>query len=78
VNLTGNAGMATGGTGDVLTGVVGSLLAQGVEIGDALALAAHVHGLAGDFAAAEVGKTGLVASDVIQKLPVALRSLGVD
>jgi NAD(P)H-hydrate epimerase len=78
VNLTGNPGMATGGTGDVLTGVVGSLLAQGVEIGDALALAAHVHGLAGDFAAAEVGKTSLVATDVIQKLPAALRSLGVD
>jgi NAD(P)H-hydrate epimerase len=57
---------------------VGSLLAQGVEIGDALALAAHVHGLAGDFAAAEVGKTSLVATDVIQKLPAALRSLGVD
>jgi NAD(P)H-hydrate epimerase len=78
VNLTGNAGMATAGTGDVLTGILGAFLAQGVEIGEALPLGAHVHGLAGDLAAAEVGRTSLVATDLIRKLPEALRSLGVD
>lgn len=78
VNLTGNAGMATGGTGDVLTGILGSLLAQGVDIEEALPLGAHLHGLAGDLAAAVVGKTSLIATDLIEKLPEALRSLGAD
>lgn len=78
VNLTGNAGMATGGTGDVLTGVLGALLAQGVDISEALALGAHLHGLAGDEAAAEIGQTSLIATDVINKLPEALRGLGAD
>jgi NAD(P)H-hydrate epimerase len=78
VNLTGNAGMATGGTGDVLTGILGALLAQGVDVEEALLLGAHVHGLAGDLAAAEVGQTSLVATDLIRKLPEALRSLGAD
>jgi NAD(P)H-hydrate epimerase len=76
VNLTGNAGMATGGTGDVLTGIVGALLAQGVEAGDALALGAHVHGLAGDMAAESVGETSLIATDLIAHLPSALKRLG--
>jgi NAD(P)H-hydrate epimerase len=78
VNLTGNAGMATGGTGDVLTGVLGALLAQGVDIDEALPLGAHLHGLAGDLAAAAVGQASLVATDLVGKLPEALRSLGVD
>jgi NAD(P)H-hydrate epimerase len=78
VNLTGNAGMATGGTGDVLTGILGALLAQGVDVEEALPLGAHLHGLAGDLAAAEVGQTSLVATDLIRKLPEALRSLGAD
>ncbi len=78
VNLTGNAGMATGGTGDVLTGIVGSLLAQGIDVEEALPLGAHVHGLAGDLGAAEIGQTSLVATDLIGKLPAALRSLGAD
>jgi len=78
VNLTGNAGMATGGTGDVLTGIVGALLAQGAAIEEALPLGAHLHGLAGDMAAAAIGQTSLVATDLIGKLPEALRSLGAD
>jgi NAD(P)H-hydrate epimerase len=78
VNLTGNAGMATGGTGDVLTGILGALLAQGVDIEEALPLGAHLHGLAGDMAAAAIGQTSLVATDLIEKLPEALRSLGAD
>jgi NAD(P)H-hydrate epimerase len=78
VNLTGNAGMATGGTGDVLTGILGALLAQGVDIEEALPLGAHLHGLAGDMAAAALGQTSLIATDLIGKLPEALRELGVD
>jgi NAD(P)H-hydrate epimerase len=78
VNLTGNAGMATGGTGDVLTGILGALLAQGVDVEEALPLGAYLHGLAGDLAAAAVGQTSLVATDLIEKLPEALRSLGAD
>jgi NAD(P)H-hydrate epimerase len=76
VNSTGNPGMATGGTGDVLTGVVGALLAQGIAIEDALALGAHVHGLSGDFAASELAQTSLMATDLIRKLPEAFRALG--
>ena len=78
MNLTGNAGMATGGTGDVLTGILGALLAQGVDVEEALPLGAYLHGLAGDLAAAAVGQTSLVATDLIGKLPEALRSLGAD
>ncbi len=78
VNLTGNAGMATGGTGDVLTGIVGALFAQGVDVCEALPLAAHLHGLAGDLAATSMGETSLVATDLIVKLPEALRNMGAD
>jgi len=78
VNLTGNPGMATGGTGDVLTGILGALLAQGIDIDEALPLGAHLHGLAGDMAAAAIGETSLIATDLIEKLPEALGSLGVD
>jgi NAD(P)H-hydrate epimerase len=78
VNLTGNPGMATGGTGDVLTGILGSLLAQGVDIEEALPLGVHLHGLAGDLAAVELGETSLVATDLIEKLPAAFRTLGAD
>jgi NAD(P)H-hydrate epimerase len=76
VNLTGNAGMATGGTGDVLTGVLGGLIAQGLPIQDALLLGAHAHGLAGDLAAAELGEASLIATDLVRKLPDAFRKLG--
>lgn len=64
VNATGNSGMATGGTGDVLTGLVSSLLAQGMEPFEAARLGAHLHGLAGDLAAAELSEPGLIASDL--------------
>lgn len=77
INLTGNPGMASGGTGDVLTGMVGAFLARGISIHDALCLAAYLHGLAGDLAAEELGQTSLAATDLITKLPEALRCLGV-
>ena len=65
VNETGNPGMASGGTGDVLTGMVAGLLAQGVEPFAATCLAVHLHGLAGDLAAAETGQCSLTATDLL-------------
>jgi NAD(P)H-hydrate epimerase len=70
-NETGNPGMATGGTGDVLTGIVTALVCQGLSPLDAAVLGAHVHGLAGDLAAAELGQVSLIASDLLRYLPKA-------
>ncbi len=64
VNQTGNSGMGTGGTGDILTGLIASLLAQGMTAFDAAQLGSHLHGLAGDLAAAELSEPGLIASDL--------------
>ncbi len=75
VNATGNPGMATAGMGDVLAGALGALLAQGVPAHEAACAAAFVHGLAGDLAAAALGATGLLASDVAERLPVAMQAL---
>ena len=74
-NSTGNPGMATGGCGDVLTGSILSLLAQGFATPDAARLSVYVHGLAGDIAAKEKGQMALVAGDVVDSLPSAWRSL---
>ena len=74
-NSTGNPGMATGGSGDVLTGIMLALLAQGYNNTDAARLAVYVHGLAGDMAAAEKGQIALVAGDIVDFLPRAWRSL---
>lgn len=75
LNPTGNPGMASGGTGDVLTGIVGALLARGVSPPDALAAAVYLHGLAGDLAAARLGEESLIASDLIESLPDAFAAL---
>jgi NAD(P)H-hydrate epimerase len=75
VNATGNPGLAKGGSGDVLTGVVGALLARGVEPAAALRAGCYVHGLAGDLAAQVLGETAMIAGDVIEHLPAALRAL---
>lgn len=74
-NSTGNPGMATGGCGDVLTGCILALLAQGYAAPDAARLAVFVHGLSGDIAAIDKGQTALVAGDVVDYLPHAWRSL---
>lgn len=73
INTTGNPGMATGGTGDVLTGILAGLTAQfGVEDwARVLSLGVYLHGLAGDIAAARVGEAPLIATDVIEALPEA-------
>ena len=76
VNQTGNPGMATGGSGDVLTGVITGLLCQGLAPFDAARLGVHVHGLAGDLAASELGQVSLIASDLIDYLPHAFQTLG--
>lgn len=71
VNQTGNSGMATGGSGDVLTGVIAALLGQKMEAFEAAVLGVHMHGLAGDFAAEELGRISLTAVDLIEFLPEA-------
>ncbi len=68
VNPTGNPGMATGGTGDVLSGMIGALLAQGLSPSDAAVTAVYAHGLAGDLAAARTGQMGLMATDLFKCL----------
>jgi NAD(P)H-hydrate epimerase len=75
INTTGNPGMATGGTGDVLTGVIGGLLAQRLEPVDACLLGAFVHGAAGDLIAQEYGEAGLTAGDLAEALPQALSEI---
>jgi NAD(P)H-hydrate epimerase len=75
VNRTGNPGMATGGTGDVLTGLIAAFAAQDLRPFDAAILAVHVHGLAGDLAARELGQTAMIASDLLRFLPIAIRTI---
>ena len=70
---TGNPGMATAGTGDVLTGMIVGLLAQGVPSWDAACAATYFHGSAGDMAAQQLGQAGMLASDLIAQIPYALQ-----
>lgn len=74
-NTSGNAGMATAGSGDVLTGLLTALLARGYELRKACLTAMYLHGLAGDIAAQTVGKESLVASDIVSCLPKAFMQL---
>ncbi|NVN98354.1 MAG: NAD(P)H-hydrate dehydratase [Geobacteraceae bacterium] len=75
INSTGNPGMASGGMGDVLSGVITALLAQGYEPFDACCLGAYCHGLAGDMVAEEKGEIGLIATDVQEMVPYAFKKL---
>jgi NAD(P)H-hydrate epimerase len=79
INLTGNSGMGTAGSGDVLAGLAGSLFCRfpaGTSATEVLKLAVHLHGLAGDLAAAELGEDGMTASDILRRLPAALAVYG--
>ena len=71
INTTGNAGMATGGSGDVLTGITLALLAQGYSALDSALTAVYIHGLAGDIAAAQLSQTAMTSADIISCLPQA-------
>ena len=73
INLSGNQGMATGGSGDVLTGIIGGLLAQGLNPGNAARAAVYLHGLAGDLVAQARGQIGMIAGDLLEELPRTLR-----
>ena len=72
INKTGNPGMATAGSGDVLTGVITALLGQGLDGFDAAVLGVYIHGLAGDIAAGQLGQVSLMATDIIDYLPRAI------
>jgi NAD(P)H-hydrate epimerase len=73
INSTGNPGMATGGTGDVLTGMIAGFLAQGLSAWDAACAGTYLHGLAGDLAAVCQGERGLIARDLIDAIPSAIQ-----
>ena len=73
VNLSGNPAMATGGTGDVLTGLIAALIAQGLRPGRAAWTGAWLHGVAGDLAAQRLGQIGCLASDLVDEIPCAFR-----
>ena len=72
-NATGNPGMATAGSGDVLTGVIAALLVQQGNSLNAARLGAHIHGLAGDLAVKDIGEVSLIATDLIEYLPAAFQ-----
>ncbi|MDY3556336.1 NAD(P)H-hydrate dehydratase [Gemmata sp. JC717] len=74
-NATGNPGMGTGGTGDVLAGVIAALIGQGLKAFDAAVLGAWVHGRAGDLGAEALGQTALTAPDLLDHLPAAFKEL---
>ncbi|HCI60560.1 MAG TPA: NAD(P)H-hydrate dehydratase [Ruminococcus sp.] len=76
INRTGNSGMATGGSGDVLAGMTGSLLAQGAKPFDAAAAAVYLHGLSGDIAAKKLGRISMLPTDLIDEIPQAFRKCG--
>jgi ADP-dependent NAD(P)H-hydrate dehydratase len=72
-NTTGNPGMATGGTGDVLTGLISAFVGQHLPAFEAAQLGVHVHGMAGDLARDQIGAVSLIATDLLDFLPAAIR-----
>lgn len=73
INLSGNPGMATAGSGDVLTGIITSLLGQGIDPFSSAKLGVFIHGLAGDLASHDLGEYGMIASDILDRIPHALK-----
>jgi len=74
-NTTGNPGMATGGSGDCLSGIIGSLLGQRMEAFNAARTGAYIHGLSGDLAEKEYGEDGLIASDIVKYIAYAIKDI---
>ena len=74
INKSGNSGMSTGGSGDVLTGIIAALIAQGMPLFDATALGVYIHGLAGDAAADELGEYSVMASDIIEHISTVIKN----
>ncbi len=74
-NKTGNAGMATAGTGDVLTGIISSFVAQGIDLFEAAKIGVYLHGLAADIAVKDKTENCLIASDIIEYLPKAIKTM---
>lgn len=77
INTTGNPGMAKGGSGDILTGMIASFLSQGMEAIDAAKAAVYIHGLAGDMASLKFGEYGMKAGDIIEFIPDAIKLVSV-
>ena len=67
--------MATGGSGDVLTGIIAALAAQGYSAYDAAKIGVYIHGLAGDICAEQIGQIGMTAMDIVDKVPMAFKIL---
>lgn len=75
INPTGNSGMSSAGMGDILTGIIACFLSQGVSPEKSAVLGAFIHGLAGDIVARKIGKRGIIASDLIKAIPIALKMM---